>query len=196
MTSALLAADPAREVAACPGWTVRELAGHVTGVHRWALAALSSDTPPPYDETPTDGDLAEAYAAAGQALVARLRDLPPDHACWTFDKSNRSASFWRRRQVHELAVHRWDVAPYDLTEEVAEDGIDEVLDFMLPRQLHAGRSTLPPGTLHLAAPARSWSIGQGAPETTVNGSASDLLLSLWGRGKALPDPWQQAGLTP
>ena len=97
MTAALRAADPWAPVQACPGWTVRELAGHVTGVHRWALAALNSDTPPSYDEKPVDGDLAEGYAAAGQDLLAALTALPPDHPCWTFDKANQTASFWRRR---------------------------------------------------------------------------------------------------
>ncbi|MCW2601516.1 MAG: hypothetical protein JWM02_3345 [Frankiales bacterium] len=196
MVDALRAADPGAPVPSCPGWTVRELAGHITGIHRWVLAALSSQTPPPYDGTATDGDLAEVYAAAGEAMVAALRDLPPDHPCWTFDKGNQSASFWRRRQVHEVAVHRWDVAPYVLSDEIAEDGIDEALDLMLPRQLALGRLTLPPGRLHLVSPTRSWSLGEGAPEATLHGSASDLLLSLWGRGTPRPDPWRDAALTP
>jgi uncharacterized protein (TIGR03083 family) len=194
MTAALAAADPATPVEACPGWTVRELGGHITGVHRWVLAALDGDGPPPYDETP-QADPVAAYDAAAQSLVARLRELPTDHPCWTFDRSNPTASFWRRRQVHEVSVHLWDVAPYELTDAVAEDGIDEVLDFFLPRQVKAGRTTLPAGTLELRTPHRSWTVGEG-PATVVEGSASELLLALWGRGRRLPDPWAGAGLTP
>jgi uncharacterized protein (TIGR03083 family) len=196
MAAALMAADPTAPVAACPGWTVRDLAGHVTGVHRWALAALSSSTSPPYDETPTDGDLAAAYVAAGKALLAGLRDVPPEHSCWTFDPSNRTASFWPRRQVHEVAVHRWDVAPYVLSDEVAEDGIDEILGFWLVRQVALGRATLPAGTLRLVSPNRTWDLGEGDPVRTVEGTASDLQLSLWGRGDLIPSPWRDATLTP
>jgi uncharacterized protein (TIGR03083 family) len=196
MAAALKAADPSAPVPACAGWTVRELAGHVTAVHRWALAALSRLTPPPYDESPTDGDLAAAYATAGQALVAGLRDVPADHPCWTFDQSNRTASFWPRRQLHEVAVHRWDVAPYTLSDQVAEDGIGEVLEFWLVRQVGLGRTTLPTSTLRLASADRTWDLGEGDPVQTVKGSASDLQLSLWGRGDLIPSPWREATLTP
>jgi uncharacterized protein (TIGR03083 family) len=195
MTEALRAADPAAPVEACPGWTMRDLAGHVTGVHRWVLAALSSDAPPPYDETPTDGDLVATYAAAANEMVSALTALPPGHACWTFDRGNRSASFWRRRQLHEIAVHRWDVQPYPLTDEVAVDGLDEVVDFLLPRQLAAGRTTLPDGALELRSPGRTWTLGEGTT-TVVEGPAGELLLSLWGRRTPLPGPWAETRLTP
>jgi uncharacterized protein (TIGR03083 family) len=198
MTAALAAADPAQPIAACPGWTARELAGHVTGVHRWVLAALRTDSPPAYDETPPAGDLAGGYEPVAREMLEALRALPADHACWTFDRSNRTAGFWRRRQVHELSVHRWDLAPYALDEALAADGIDEVLGFMLPRQLKTGRGTLPDGTLVLASPTRTWRVGAGTdtPDIIVSGTAGELLLSLWGRGTPLPGPWATAHLTP
>ena len=196
MAGALREADPGTPVAACPGWTVRELAGHLTGIHRWVLAALDGQSPPPFDDTPTDGDLAGTYASAGEEMVETLRRLPADHPCWTFDSSQRSVSFWRRRQVHEIAVHRWDVAPYPLSDEVAEDGLDELVDFWVPRMVRTGRTTLPPGTLHLLTPGRSRQVGEGTPEQTVHGSPGDLLLSLWGRGRPLPGIWGETRLTP
>ncbi len=196
MATALRDADPGAPVAACPGWTVRELAGHLTGIHRWVLAALDGQSPPPLDETPADGDLAETYAATGQELATTLRRLPPDHPCWTFDSGHRTASFWRRRQVHEIAVHRWDVAPYPLDDEVAEDGLDEVVDFWVPRMVRTGRTALPPGTLHLGTTGRSRSVGEGTPEETVHGSSGDVLLALWGRGPQLPGAWGRTRLTP
>ena len=195
MTEALRDADLSAPVAACPGWTVRELGAHVTGVHRWARAALSSDAPPPYDESLPQGDLAEAYAAAAGDLLEALRSTPADQSCWTFDRGNRTASFWRRRQLHEIAVHRWDVRAYELTDEVAQDGIDEVVDFMLPRQVAAGRTTLPDGSLVLTSPGRTWTVGEGEPDV-VEGSAGELLLRLWGRGDPLPGAWATTRLTP
>lgn len=195
MAGALRDADPARPVAACPGWTTRELAAHVTGVHRWVLRALENNGPPPFDDTLADGDLAASYAEAAQAMVQRLRELPKDAPAWTFNKNDSTAGFWHRRQLHEIAVHRWDVQPYVLDEAIATDGIDEVVDFFLPRQLKTGRLTLPAERLTLTTGDRTWHIGDG-PETTLEGPASDLLLKLWQRGGTLPGTWAPTRLTP
>lgn len=195
MTAALAAADPDQSVAACPGWTARDLVGHLAGVHRWVTAALQTDRPPPYDETPPAGDLAGAYAPAAREMLDALRSLPTDHPCWTLDRSDRTAGFWRRRQLHEVAVHRWDLAPYPLDEQVAADGLAEALDVMVPRQLGTGRAVLPEARLRLVWPGGSWAVGDG-PETLVEGSAAELLLRLWGRGEPLPAPWGAVALTP
>ena len=133
---------------------------------------------------------------AGQGIVEGLRERGPDAPAWTFDKHNRTAAFWRRRQLHEVAMHRWDLQPYAFDDATAADGIDEVMSFMLPRQVAAGRITLPEGTLHLVAPQRAWTVGSGSPEATATGSTSELLLLLWRRGGALPGPWGETALTP
>ena len=194
MNQALLHKLPATPVPACPGWTLRELTGHLVGVHRWARAALDSNTPPAYDEPTVDGDLAEAYFNASQDLMSRLREIPPNHPCWTFDKANRTAAFWMRRQLHEVAVHRYDVAPYALTHEVALDGIEEVMTFFAPRQVSTGRMTLPEGRLVVATGDRQWTLGLGDTVASVTGTPAQVLLQLWGRGQPLPDGW--TGLTP
>ncbi|MGZ6792458.1 MAG: maleylpyruvate isomerase family mycothiol-dependent enzyme [Mycobacteriales bacterium] len=195
MTAALAAADPDQQVEACPGWTARDLAGHVTGVHRWVLAALETDSPPPYDETPPAGDLAQAYAPVAREMLDALASVPADAPCWTFDRANRTAGFWRRRQLHEIGMHRWDLAPYPLDEQVAADGLDEVLGFMVPRQLKMGRAVLPEARLRLVWPGGTWSVGEG-PLTVVEGTPAELLLRLWGRGEPLPAPWGAVALTP
>jgi uncharacterized protein (TIGR03083 family) len=180
MAAALRAADLAAPVDGCPGWTVQDLCNHLAAVHRWAAAALEDAGPPPYDESvvSTPGD----YEQAGGALVRRLRELPGDAPCWTFDKQNRTASFWRRRQLHEVSVHRWDVERHALDPAVAEDGVDEVVAFFLPRQLALGRTQLPPGTLVLDSGTRTWSLQEAdGPRATVSADASTLNLLLWGR---------------
>jgi uncharacterized protein (TIGR03083 family) len=174
---------------------VRDVAGHLTGVHRWVVGALENDGPPPYDETP-GADVVGDYEQAATAMVARLRELPQDAPAWTFDKHNQTASFWRRRQVHEIAVHRYDVQPYVRDTVVAEDGVDEVLDFFLPRQVASGRTELPEGTLRLISPEKAWAFGDGRPVQTIQGTASDLVLSLWRRVEADLGPWGLAKLTP
>lgn len=188
-------ADLAAPVPACPGWTVADVVAHLTGVHRWVLKALDSDGPPPYDEEPQD-DPAGAYERHATALVERLRALAPDTPAWTFDRHDQTAGFWRRRQLHEVSIHRWDVAPYRLSDEVAEDGVDEVLDFFLPRQIGTGRTTVPEGTLRLVSPERAWAFGDGRPVQTAQGTASDLALGLWRRVDLDLGPWGSATLTP
>jgi uncharacterized protein (TIGR03083 family) len=179
MTAALRAADPARPVRSCPGWDVAALTAHLTAVHEWALGALRNEGSPPYDEKPASPD---DYADAAGALVARLQELPPDAPCWTFDRDDRTAAFWRRRQLQEVSVHRWDVEEHGLDPAVAEAGVDEVVSFFLPRQVHLGRTTLPPGTLVLDSGTRSWTIGGGdGPTATVHGTPAELDLLLWGR---------------
>jgi uncharacterized protein (TIGR03083 family) len=196
MTATLRQADPEAAVPSCPGWTVADLAEHVIGVHRWALAALDSEQAPAVPETPVTGPLADAYAAAAGDLLAVVSVRPASSPAWTFDKHNRTAGFWVRRQLHEITVHRWDVAPFQIDPVVAEDGIDEVLDFMLPRQLATGRITPPGGTLRLVSPDRTWQFGDGRPVHTAEGSPGELLLALWGRGNADLGAWGRAGITP
>ena len=190
--AALAGADLDAPVAACPGWSVRELAGHVAGIHRWVLLALSDDGPPAYDGTPT-ADPVSDYREAAVAMVGALSDLPPDAPVWTFDKANPTAGFWRRRQLHEVAVHRWDVGPYAMTDEVALDGVDEVMTFFAPRQAALGRTTFPAQQLLVRTGGREWALGEG-PLVVVEGDPSAVLLQLWGRGAPRPTGWEQ--LTP
>jgi uncharacterized protein (TIGR03083 family) len=180
MADALRAADATREVPSCPGWTVQDLANHLTAVHRWVLLALRDEGSPPYDEsvlsTPDD------YAAVADELVARLHVLPLDAPCWTFDRDDRTAAFWRRRQLQEVSVHRWDVDQHEIDRVIAEAGVDEVVSFFLPRQLALGRTTLPAGHVGLDSGEAMWTLVDGdGPRATVHGSAADLNLLLWGR---------------
>ena len=199
MQAAIAAADPGAAVPSCPGWAVRDLTGHIIGVHTWVTATLGNPAPADFAEPAQDGGadvLAARYGEAGQALLQRLRELPPDAPSWTFDQHDRTAGFWRRRQLHEVSVHRWDVEPYAMDDDVASDGVDEVIGFLLPRQIAQGRVTLPPGTLRLVSPDRTWTVGDGEPAAEVQASAQDLLLALWGRRDLLPSAWRDAKLMP
>lgn len=199
MSATIAAADPDAPVPACPGWTVRDLTAHVIAVHTWVTATLGNPAPGDYSELPQPGDaatLAANYGEAAKALVARMRELPADAPSWSFDDTDQTAGYWRRRQLHEISVHRWDVAPYAMDPVTAADGVDEVIDFFVPRQVARGRVSLPPGSLRLVSPERTWALGEGEPEAVLEASAPDLLLSLWGRGDGLPSPWRDAKLLP
>ena len=178
--AAFRGADLARPVPACPGWTTQDLCNHLTAVHRWVLLALRNEGPPPYDETvPSTPD---DYADVATEMVTRLAELPTDALCWTFSKDNPTTSFWRRRQLHEVSVHRWDAEQHALDPEIAEDGVDEVVTFFLPRQVRLGRAELPAGTLLLDTGSHTWTLTDGeGPQAVVSADAATLNLLLWGR---------------
>jgi uncharacterized protein (TIGR03083 family) len=189
----------------CPGWTVADLCSHVGRLHRWAAEVVEARPADPtrrwtaleYPEGPALVD----FVADGYPLLAGVLDgAAPDEPCWTWT-DDRSVRFWARRQAHELAVHRWDVqsaagttAPIE--RELAVDGLQELFDILPFRP--GGSPTGNGETIHLHC-TDSAVDGEGewlvrlAPDgvSVVNehakgdvaarGSASDLLLMMWGR---------------
>lgn len=179
MASSLRAADLSAAVPACPGWTRQDLANHLTAVHRWVLGALDNEGAPPYDESVVSSP--DDYAKVSTALVKRLTELPADAPCWTFHPQDRTAGFWRRRQLQEVSIHRWDVEEHDIDPVVAADGIGEVVDFFLPRMLKRG-TAVPEGTVVLEADGTSWVVREtDGPRAVVSADAATLNLLLWGR---------------
>lgn len=181
--------DLARPVAACPEWRVLDLAHHLGNVHRWALAATRSDGPPPFvEDAPGPGEVGSWYAGAAADLLDRLRAADPDEPCWHFGAPPRRVGWWVRRQAHETAVHLWDAqqalgtAPA-LPPELAADAVDEALDVLVPRQLRLERTPPVSAPVRLVATDAPLDrvLGAGEPAATITGTASDLLLLLWGR---------------
>ncbi|WP_207081416.1 maleylpyruvate isomerase family mycothiol-dependent enzyme [Nocardioides sp. S5] len=103
--------DPAREVISCPGWTLRDLTDHLGGVHQWAAHAVVEGDPSLEPEpAPPAGaaGLAAWYRRYATTLVDVLTARPAEAPAWTLDRDDRTAGFWRRRQVHEVTMHLWD----------------------------------------------------------------------------------------
>jgi len=208
------AVDAARfdaPVPPCPGWTVRDLVGHLGSVYRWQRAnMLRGVTTAPEGGRPAPPALGndellawwdEAYAE----MLGSLERIDPDAPAWNWSVQPHKAIFWHRRMAHETAIHRWDaqVSSTGLSEPIehnlAADGIDEVLDSWLP----AGRGTGPShrtGVVRLEATdaeARwavrirvngvtlldtdSWFDAEPDAQAAAIGTASDLDLALWGR---------------
>lgn len=189
-----------RPVRACPGWDVAEVVRHLGGVHRWARAIVATgrdgsvDADEAASRAPDSGhpaDLQDWFAEGGQLLVAELAAAPADRPCWTL-AGDGTPSFWVRRQAIETAVHRVDVdlalggalvGRPGVETALAVDGVEEVVAVMAPRQVRLRRTAALPGrlTLTTADAARTWHLGPDGPSATLRGSASDLLLVLWGR---------------
>jgi uncharacterized protein (TIGR03083 family) len=155
MAATVAQADPTAAVPSCPGWDLTDLVDHLGRVHLWAEhCARTGEQPHPYPRRDRSVPLPEWYAACADRLVSGLAALAPWHPSWSFsaEPGHQRAGFWRRRQVHETAVHHVDAlqaagtfpgpsatvavteVPGLETPEVA-DGVAELLEVMVPRTL-------------------------------------------------------------
>ncbi|HEX9968782.1 MAG TPA: maleylpyruvate isomerase family mycothiol-dependent enzyme [Acidimicrobiales bacterium] len=192
----------------CPEWRVRDLVAHTGMVHLWVRTLVTTkaqeriprrDLPSP----PTDDALVRWFSDGVSALVEVLGSTGPDEPVWNWSATRpKVAGFWPRRMAHETAVHRWDAqcahgatAPID--PEAAVDGIEEILDTILPSALvdRAAQSVASSmgGTLHAHATdvPGEWLISvedevrvereHGKGDAAVRAPASDLFLFLAGR---------------
>jgi len=200
---AAVAAAPDAAVATCPSWTNRDLAKHVGDVYGFVIAQLQAGNPEtraPSNATaaPDTGDIAPWFRERHQEVLAALRGTAPETPVWTFGP-DKTAAFFFRRMAHETVVHRWDaqqaagtLTPIDPA--LAADGVNEVMEvFMLHR-----RTNEPPASslhVHRTDGEGEWMLvaKEGALTMThehakgdaaARGSAQDILLYLWGRGRA------------
>lgn len=185
---------PAAVVPQYPTWTMTELVTHIGSVHG-RTADVCEQLPAeriPATRPPDGADPFDWATDELERMLSRLAAADPDAEVWTFVPSPRLA-FWSRRMVIETGVHRWDAEgaagrPEPLLEVVATSGLDEFAGLYLPRL-----GDVPTLELHAPDIDRWWRFGEGEPEATVAGSASDLFLRLMSRpGVALPRAWEQA----
>lgn len=210
-------ADVHAPVPSCPGWNLSQLLRHVGGTLRWAETVvrtratgpvphdLVDDVAPYADEDPAELDAWVAGGAAG--LAKALRDSGPDAAVWTPADDGAATRFWARRQMNEVALHRYDAAfavgaDYTLAEDVALDALDEWMAAVESPEAYAaapGRPGLlgPGRTVHLHATDASPGSGEWLVDLTgeepvrrhahekaavaVRGPLTDLLLFVYRR---------------
>jgi uncharacterized protein (TIGR03083 family) len=197
------------DVPTCPGWTVSDLVLHTGSVYHHKIACLQLGRRPEESEFPhgpaDDQDAVDWFRDAHRQLLAELGSRPPDATTYTWYPPEQDVSFWIRRMAHESVVHRVDAesASRQVTaadDDLAVDGIDEVLDLFLSYALgqdpdedvdaHQGRS------LRVRTGSWAWQVSVGtddpankiplqrtsAPaQATVSGEPSELMLWLWGR---------------
>lgn len=196
--------DLTQLVPACPGWDLARLIGHLGRVHRMALAVVTTGALAPapassLEAPPDDHDALRAYyRTSADALVTALRETSPDAPAWTFLGGPDVVAFWSRRQAQEHSIHRWDAegaigGGSPIAPELAVDGIDEY--FLMGNRHLAKRPEFSlGGTVHLHCTdiEGEWMLditggtvtitkehGKGA--AAIRGTASDLVLGLWGR---------------
>jgi uncharacterized protein (TIGR03083 family) len=145
-------------VPSCPRWNLQKLVGHLGWVYNWvsehieqrAATMLNRDDVP----RPPAGDaVIEWYAAAHSRVLEALRDVDPAAEIWSWAGINTGA-FWHKRLAHESLIHRWDAentvgAPGSIDGDLGADGVDELMEVILPFQIAMAQDALPEGSLHL-----------------------------------------------
>jgi uncharacterized protein (TIGR03083 family) len=199
------APDLAARVPGCSDWTLHDLVAHLGAVQRfWAVVVAAADTGgPPSPEAIGDrtphGDLLDWSAESTRLLLAALREAGPDTPCWTWwgaSEGPMTVGAVARHQVQEAAVHAYDAQetiaePQPLPAAVAVDSVAEFLVVSLgvqgawphrPARLVFAATEGPAWTVDLTpAGARLAPAASGEPVATIHGTASDLVLALYGR---------------
>jgi uncharacterized protein (TIGR03083 family) len=190
-------------VPGCPDWTGRDLLAHLGEVQRFWAQVIVAGKP---EAAPEDGDVAEREPTGDLldwserstgALLDALRDAGPDRPAWSW-WGPTTAGRIARHQVQEAGVHAWDAddtigraGPLQPAE-LAADGVDEFLSVEVPSN---GKWPHPPATVGLTAtdgPDAGWRVeltgpggaverGPAAGNAVLGGTASDLVLALYGR---------------
>ena len=203
LRDALAAApDPSAPVPGCPEWSLRDLVAHLGRVQRgWAAVVTAADPAamPDFGDQEPAGDLGEWSAASTAVLLDTLRAAGPESPSWAWwpeEAAVHTAGAVARHQVQEAAVHAYDAQetigkPEPLPGTVAVDGVAEFLAVPLaalgpwphrPARLAFSAVDGPTWTVDLSpSGARLDPPASGDPVVTVRGTASDLVLALYGR---------------
>ena len=188
-------------VPSCPGWSVRDLVDHVSGVYRFWTMQLEARHPESRTEVvdPGRSDVLETFDTEVVRLVAALSAAGPASPSWNWSGSDLVAAWVARRMALESAVHRVDGelaigAPLPVERELAVDGIDERIGLHLvidaaddPAMTLGGSICLvcsddvAAWVVELSGGRVRWRRGRGPADVVVVGRASDLFLFTWNR---------------
>jgi uncharacterized protein (TIGR03083 family) len=181
---------------------VREVLVHTGAVYSHKVACMRLGRRPDDDEWKQepgeDEEPVTWFRTRLDELVTELEERGPDSPAYTWYDPQQTVGFWYRRMAQETAVHRVDVeSAYDaispVDDDLAVDGIDEVLDWFLTYQAEdvgpdgPGRGTVAVRTgdhiwrTTLNADDIELSRQPGPSAAVVTGEPSELLLWLWGR---------------
>jgi uncharacterized protein (TIGR03083 family) len=189
------------DVPTCAEWDMASLVRHISKVYAYATQIVTSratQQPESRPELPA-GEPLEVFGHVLDELVAALSDCDAETPVWNWaDASPDVGLFWARRMAHESSVHRYDaqaahgvVQPIDA--ELAGDGLDELVDVLVPRVYARDKVTGPAGTVALQSSDNGdWRLELGPdgvqrlevlsePAVSVSGTTSALLLASYSR---------------
>ncbi len=211
------------EVPSCPGWTAADLTWHLAEVQYFWASIVEGNLahPSAVDELvrPVDGELAALAGAQAARLVDQLARHAAWEPCWSWYPRGNTVGWVRRRQAHEALIHRIDAelalqavagsGRSAIDEELAADGVDEMLGVMLDVSERPEWARFEPDgrTVGIEVPGRSWLVRLGRltgddpeygpqdssalemlddggglePDSVIRGPASEIDLWLWRR---------------
>jgi uncharacterized protein (TIGR03083 family) len=198
-----------KPVPSCPGLTVEKLLQHTGSLYVFWSEALIQNKQPEIDWAAVmAGDVLDANRGGLDRFTDTIGTRDADEPTWTWANLIPGAPagtvrFWYRRAAQELAVHRWDFEnaigeASGIDAALAMDGIDEFLFVFGPAtghpQFKGGSERFEgngetfrleptdfPDAVTFTAHADRFELTDSAPDVTARGTASDLLLFMWGR---------------
>ena len=194
-----------RPVAACPGWVVADVVGHLGRVYRSVTDIVTNrlvEQPTTRVPKPPAGPEVVDFFTTGLAgLVDAFRSTPADVPVIVWGAVG-TVAFYHRRMTHETGVHRYDVQtacgtfdPFD--GDLAADGVSELYEVVLPFGLSRTGQAGPTGSLHLHRTdgPGEWTLemvhgtlqvsaSHGKATAAVRGPGSDLFVFAWNRGRS------------
>jgi len=189
-------------VPSCPGWDVAEVVWHTAVVFEHKVRVMADNAwPDPWP--PADFDDRDELAFLREAkddLFEEFSRHDIGEDTTTFG-SDSTICFWARRMALEAAVHRYDAElahldPTPVADDLALDGVDEVLHVMLAGPWWSERvDTRHPvdAVVAVRAAHRLWSCdlrqrsvtildrADAVAAATVRGEPEHVFLWLWGR---------------
>lgn len=197
--------DPQAPVSSCPDWNLDDLVRHLVVVNKTIARQVVGDTALEPAALVPDGNATEQLDQSAEDLHKVLNGVALEDHAWHPFPHPKTAKYWFRRLVCETAVHRWDAqlaigSPEPIEQPIAVDGITEVLGSFLPTAWRTREHDDVSAVAGIVANDvnRQWYVrmrgdnvalldsgsveqDQVAEAARANGSASDLLLALWGR---------------
>ena len=205
----------------CDDWTMDRLLRHIGRIWTYVATIVGErlTASPDRPEIPGDKTSVEFATGALDELVDALMSCEADTPMWNWAEQPPTAMFWARRMAHEAAVHRYDAqtahdVAHPIEAELAQDGLDELVDVILPLIVARDAPALPDAIYaFVASDEAAWCVQLGAdgitradagatPDVTVRGTTSALLLAALNRVEwstlevegdaALLDAWAKA----
>lgn len=187
-------------VPSCPGWTGEDLARHTALVFLQKAETMRTGIKPKGRWLPEELLRLDALPLLEEGynqVVEQFDTHDPADPAESWVPDDQTVGFWIRRLAHETSMHRHDAEtalerPVAIDEELAIDGIDEVLTVMLGRG--APDESASGSTVVIQSSGKFWSAilepesvsilweDSSSPEGRISGGASEVLLWLWGRG--------------
>ncbi|WP_083895793.1 maleylpyruvate isomerase family mycothiol-dependent enzyme [Nocardia jiangxiensis] len=186
---------PTPRCPSCPGWTARDLLGHVGQVYEHKTLCMTLGHAPLDEQRSSparqETELSAWFVEQRDALLEQLTERGPVQQTFTWFPPDRTVGFWYRRMALETAVHRVDAelatgtrTPVD--PELAVDGVDELVGFLVhdfgdtpTRAAGAGR------TVQLSCGQRRWLLTLRADGVDYAAEGTSVDASTWGDPTAL-----------